>query len=60
MVEQIHDTIRVPIYKGKEISRLRERGHAPYRCTRCFKEKASRIDFCAPAYHKNIFAQDDE
>lgn len=31
-----HDTVFVPAYHGKVISRLREDGHVPYRCTRCF------------------------
>lgn len=34
--EKRHDRIVVPEYRGREISRLREPGHAPYRVTRGF------------------------
>lgn len=31
------DEVSVPDYQKKEVSRLRETGHVPYRCTRCYK-----------------------
>lgn len=34
-----HDSISLPDSQKRDVSRLREKGHAPYRCTRCFKSK---------------------
>lgn len=39
-----YDNIAVPDFQKREVSRLREKGHAPYRCTRGFKSKKARTE----------------
>lgn len=33
------DEVHVPGFHRREISRVREVGHVPYRCTRCYRTK---------------------
>lgn len=37
-----HDSIAVPDSQKREVSRLREKGHSPYRCTRGFRSKRAK------------------
>lgn len=39
-----HDKIVVLESQKREVSRLREKGHSPYRCTRGFKPKREKTE----------------